>query len=178
MEPSEFASLYALAYPKLSVIAIAIVGNRTDADDLIQQSVVIALENIEQFRPSSDFTRWMSAILRNVASNHLRKTKIRKTSRIDPSDAHSAETDPGLESVVYSAAHKRIDGLENAFDDEVRSAVESLAEEPRICLLLRIVLDLDYREISELVGIPEGTAMSHVHRGKRRLRSLLNSYLD
>ena len=55
------------------------------------------------------------------------------------------------------------------------AALEELSEEARCCLLLRIVEDLAYSEIAQLLAIPEGTAMSHVHRAKATLRRRLAS---
>ena len=62
---------------------------------------------------------------------------------------------------------------QQAFDDEVLRALQTLPPEPRCCLLLRVLMNLSYAELSVLMNIPEGTAMSHVHRGKQRLREQL-----
>lgn len=59
------------------------------------------------------------------------------------------------------------------FDDQVLSALQQLSAEARACLLLRTVEQLSYRDISKLMHIPEGTAMSHVHRSRLKLRQLL-----
>jgi RNA polymerase sigma factor (sigma-70 family) len=59
------------------------------------------------------------------------------------------------------------------FDDEVVAALASLSPVARACLLLRAVQDLDYSELSRILGIPEGTAMSHVHRARAALRTAL-----
>ncbi len=62
---------------------------------------------------------------------------------------------------------------EEAFDDRLLGALKTLGETPRACLLLRTVEEMSYREISEILGIPEGTAMSHVHRTRQALRERL-----
>ncbi|MEM9453281.1 MAG: RNA polymerase sigma factor [Myxococcota bacterium] len=61
------------------------------------------------------------------------------------------------------------------FDDTVVAALDQLGDTARACLLLRTVMDLDYREIGEILGIPEGTAMSHVHRARTRMRRTLGA---
>ena len=63
---------------------------------------------------------------------------------------------------------------QGAFDDGVLRALSSLDETARACLLLRTLLDLPYRDISLALGIPEGTAMSHVHRARGILRRKLS----
>jgi len=63
--------------------------------------------------------------------------------------------------------------LQQSFDDRVKAALQKLAPNARSCLLLRTVEKLSYREISELMDIPEGTAMNLAHRSKKKLRKLL-----
>src|SRR6185503_13659537 len=65
-----------------------------------------------------------------------------------------------------------------AFDDHVVAGLRELGEVPRACLLLRTLRELSYAEIAELLEIPEGTAMSHVHRARLALRARLDPTLD
>lgn len=65
--------------------------------------------------------------------------------------------------------------MQQSFDDSVQAALQQIAPKPRSCLLLRTVEGMSYREISELMEIPEGTAMNMVHRTKKKLRSILSS---
>lgn len=62
---------------------------------------------------------------------------------------------------------------QDAFDDSLTRALGELGEMARACLLLRTIVELTYAEIAEVLGIPEGTAMSHVHRSRRTLREVL-----
>jgi RNA polymerase sigma factor (sigma-70 family) len=62
-----------------------------------------------------------------------------------------------------------------AFDDEIRHALVNLGDAARACLLLRVVQQLSYDEIAELLQIPSGTVMSHVHRAKQSIRAHLKS---
>ncbi len=61
------------------------------------------------------------------------------------------------------------------FDDDLAAALRSLDEMPRCCLLLRVVMDLPYKDIAQVLDIPEGTAMSHVHRARRQVRERLGA---
>ena len=61
------------------------------------------------------------------------------------------------------------------FDDEVPRALNAMSDIARCCLLLQVVQNLSYAEISELMQIPPGTAMSHVHRGKTMLSERLQN---
>ncbi|MBT8484154.1 MAG: RNA polymerase sigma factor, partial [Phycisphaerae bacterium] len=63
---------------------------------------------------------------------------------------------------------------QRSFDDDVLHALDGLEETARACLLLRTVVDLPYKEIARALDVPEGTAMSHVHRARRVLREKLD----
>ena len=175
MNADEFTARYQAAYPKLSVIAKAIALRPSDADDLLQASIVIALEKPTEVDSDIGFCRWMSAILRNVASNYRRKTYRHKesTGQID-----FGSVDPAYQSVEttvdFDEVTRSFDGLQDAFDDKLQSAISRLQEVSRICLLLRSVLELSYAEISQLLNLPEGTIASHVSRAKQALRNELS----
>jgi RNA polymerase sigma-70 factor (ECF subfamily) len=62
-----------------------------------------------------------------------------------------------------------------AFDDQVLDALRDLAETARACLLMKTVMELDYKHIARVLGIAEGTAMSHVHRARSRMRAALSA---
>ena len=68
----------------------------------------------------------------------------------------------------------RVDPQQHGFDDAVLAALNTLGETARACLLLRTILDLSYRELAETLEIPEGTAMSHVHRARAAMRKALD----
>ncbi|MEM7479051.1 MAG: RNA polymerase sigma factor [Planctomycetota bacterium] len=175
MNADQFTVRYEAAYPKLSVIAKAIALRPSDADDLLQASIVIALQKSVAIETDADFCRWMSAILRNVAANYRRKIFRHKelTSQFDFGSLKS-EFRFGANEIDFNRQTQSLEGLQDAFDDQLLMALGELAEVNRICLLLRCVLDLSYKEISELLGIPEGTVASNVSRAKEMLRSILS----
>ena len=82
-----------------------------------------------------------------------------------------AEADPRVEAVLTAGGELRAD--QGAFDDQVLACLGALEPTARACLLLRTVLDMRYREMARVLDVPEGTAMSHVHRAKRELRRLM-----
>ena len=111
--------------------------------------------------------------------NYRRKRGIRNTTPADPhvlSELHNGKT-ASPAAVPFSTSSGAIHESQTEFDDEVINALGQLGDEARCCLLLRTVLGMSYAEISELMGIRQGTAMSHVHRGKSRMRKMLSSYM-
>jgi RNA polymerase sigma-70 factor (ECF subfamily) len=172
-----FASLFEDARRTLWVVAAAVVTDRAEADDLVQEAAVVALERLDSFAPGSSFAAWMSQIVRNLARNSSRKSRRRRTSSVE---ASALDQNPSPQSGLSpSAASNPLSARgdiahEAAFDSHVLEALRSLDEPPRLCLLLKTVGELSYADIARVLEIPEGTAMSHVHRAKRTLRQKLS----
>ncbi len=175
MDPEQFAAEYREAYPRLIVLAAGMTGDRSHAEDIVQQAVLIAMENLHQFQPGTSFLSWLSGIVSRCSVNHRRKTRNRKTFPTDPTLLHELvrRSDQHDRELPISDESGEISESQTAFDDELLAAINSLGDEQRCCLLLRIVLELSYSEIAEMLQIPPGTAMSHVHRGKHLLRRRL-----
>jgi RNA polymerase sigma-70 factor (ECF subfamily) len=179
MEPEEFAERLVAVYRKLWHLAAGITGDRTQADDLVQEAAVVALGKLDQFRPGTNYLAWMAEIVRFQALNHSRKMRNRKTSAMDPSEidrtlsasAHAAIPPPAQ----FLAGTSPMEDDRGCFDDALLRALSAVGDVARACLLLRVVDGLSYAEISEVMQVPEGTAMSHVHRAKRQLRNELKS---
>jgi RNA polymerase sigma-70 factor (ECF subfamily) len=157
----EFAARLQADRRRLWTIAAAILGSPHDADDVVQEASVIAMEKLEQFRRGTSFAAWMGQIVRYVALNQRRKRGRDRSVRLDPEGLAPAGCRPGPDAEFNSA---------------VLDAVGDLDEMARTCLLLRIVCDMSYREIASSLDIPEGTAMSHVHRSRKALRERLANW--
>jgi RNA polymerase sigma-70 factor (ECF subfamily) len=159
--------------------AVGVVGDRTLAQDIVQQAAVVGLQRLDQFDPSTSFVAWMIQIVRNIALNEGRKRGRRRTGSLDPSALDSgpaARSADGSESAWMLTGRGQVaDGAE-PFDDELMQALGQLDETPRGCLLLRVVLDMPYRDISLAMNIPEGTAASHVHRARAAMRRSLRGH--
>ena len=168
MDRHEFACQYQAVYRHLWLVAVAMLGDRTAADDIVQEATVIAFRRISEFRSGSSFSAWVTEIVRRCALNYRRKAKRRKTFATDPLELDQHLERAEVKNPVTSAG---LDGLE--IDDAMFRALNQLTDEARCCMLLRIVDGLSYAEISSLLGIPEGTAMSHVHRSKKIARQRL-----
>jgi RNA polymerase sigma-70 factor (ECF subfamily) len=175
-DPQSFAAQYCEAYPRLTLVAAGVTGDRQAAEDIVQEAAVIAFEKAARFTPGSNFAAWLAEIVRRCALNHRRKKQLRRTYPADP--VVLGQIDDGALLAADSSPIARDSGeiLDNqaAFDDELMSALNQLSDDARACLLLRTVEKLSYAEIAALMQIPEGTAMSHVHRSKSVLRERLS----
>lgn len=168
----EFAAEFQRAHGRLWCIAAAVAG-RQRASDIVQESALIALSKIDEFEPGTGFDRWMAQIVRYVALNETRRTARRKTSPSDPTLIDASRDAPPRERPSPVSRSGELSPDQGDFDDRVIRALDDLEETARACLLIRTVLGLPYREIARVLDIPEGTAMSHVHRARNAMRASL-----
>ena len=187
LTPEGFAARLQGCTPALWTAAAGILGDRVGAEDVVQEAALIGLRKLESFEPGTSFTAWMGRIVRNVALNHARRITRRQTHPTEGEvlDAHPSPDrgqDPRvtarLAAVVDDAAALGSNGASSAadglFEGDLAEALSELRPVVRACLVLKTVLELEYREIGALLDVPEGTAMSHVHRARRQLRKRLS----
>lgn len=173
---AEFVREFEASYRVLWLIAVGITGNRSLADDMVQEAAVVALDKFDQFEPGSNFGAWMAQIVRNVSLNAARKEGRRRAASIGedavPDVAASLQRQSrGDPSPVNRRG--QLDADQTQFDDSVVRALNEVGEDARACLLLKVVEGLEYAEISRILDIPEGTAMSHVHRARKLMAERL-----
>ncbi len=171
LTPAEFSSRLVAVSRTLWLIAASVLGRREGAEDVVQESAVIGLQKIGEFQPETNFAAWMGGIVRNVARNAARKSHRRHTTSADPVTMDNSTPTPASARSTVSAFE--FDAA--PFDRDVVAALNELEEVPRACLLLRTVRQMSYREIAAVLAIPEGTAMSHVHRARHAMRKRLSN---
>lgn len=173
LDPQGFAAHFAEAFRTLWLVAVGVVRDRALAEDVVQEAAIVALGKLEQFEPGTNFRAWMSRITRNIALNAARKRVRRPEAALDPSAIEYAATDRSAGAPGHGGLGERLAPDAYAFDDAVLGALRLVGDTARACLLLRTIEGLAYGEISELLDIPEGTAMSHVHRARKAMREYL-----
>ena len=136
--------------------------DRTEAEDLVQETYTKALRGFSSFQPGTNFRAWMYRILRN--SFFSSRTGLKATVAFD-------EEEHTTESVERSSPERLL--IEQADRDMVQAALAELPLQFREILLLCEVEEMSYGEISEALAIPQGTVMSRLHRARRALRRLL-----
>ena len=152
-------------------VVYGMVRNREDARELSQEAFVKAYRNLERFRFSASFYTWLCRIAMNVSIDHLRKQKLRKSTDYD--DGVVTKDAGG----VISLAHHRGDPSRSMERKQLReriaAALDTLPDDQRQAVILREIDGMAYREISEIMGIPEGTVMSRLYYARKKLQSVL-----
>jgi RNA polymerase sigma-70 factor (ECF subfamily) len=141
--------------PNLRRYARALVGDRDGADDLVQDTLERAVRKFHLWRPG-DLRAWLFSIMHNVFVNQLKARKI-------PSDVEIDETIAAPQSSVTSLDVQ-----------DLQRALGTLAPEQREVVLLVALEDMSYADVSRALGIPMGTVMSRLSRGRERLRRVMS----
>jgi RNA polymerase sigma-70 factor, ECF subfamily len=173
LDIESFTALLKDCYQRCWLIAAAVTGDRVEADDVVQEASMVALRKLADFAEGTNFAGWMSQIVRLTALNHLKKSSHPTVVIADPMTIEVSARTAGAAPLDSVAADGRLSEDQTDFDDDVVSALHQIGDVARACLLLRVVQQLSYAEIANTLGIPEGTAMSHVHRAKQSLRDHL-----
>jgi RNA polymerase sigma-70 factor (ECF subfamily) len=176
IDAESFASQFTECYQRMWLIAAAITGDRTEADDIVQEASLIGLAKRGDFVAGTNFAAWISQIVRLTALNYRKKSERRKLCVTDPvhiDQSISARAHRSGEPVTPLAEGGKLSDSQMDFDDEVLSALDQISDVARICLLLRVLHQLSYDDIAQTLNIPAGTAMSHVHRAKQTIRERL-----
>jgi RNA polymerase sigma-70 factor, ECF subfamily len=146
--------------------AMVLSHNRTEAEDLVQETCLRALRAFHRLRAESNVKGWLFTILRNIWLNEVRRTPAGlvelDADRSGASDPADTAQDP---LAVYAS---------RAEQERVRAAIQQLPLAFREIILLREYEDLSYQEIAALLDCPLGTVMSRLARARSRLRSLLS----
>jgi len=143
--------------PRLRRYARALAGDQHGADDLVQDTLERAINKRHLWRPGSDLRAWLFAIMHNVFVNQLRSRQAH------PEDALDEDALPAVAPV---------DGARLEIRD-LQTALALLPPEQREVVLLVGLEQLTYAEVSHALGIPIGTVMSRLFRGRERLRLLV-----
>lgn len=148
-------------------------GNLEDAKDLTQEAFVKTLEAISSFRYQSAFYTWLFRVAVNVTISHRRSRQRRQTLSLD--DAGGGHQARGLMRVV-SDGNNPTDTTE--LNHQLVKAMQGLDDDHRAVLVLRDVEGFDYKQISEVLDIPQGTVKSRLFRSRMAMREAIQPWLD
>jgi len=173
--PSEKHHILSQALDELSDAlygyAMVLSRDRTEAEDLLQETCVRAIQAIENLRPDSNVKSWLFTILRNIWFNRLRRRRAApKMVELD-GDESPAQTAVAASKDPHALYVSKVER------EQVREAIQQLSDEFREVIVLREYGDLSYREIASVLGCPAGTVMSRLGRARSKLRSLLSDSL-
>jgi RNA polymerase sigma-70 factor, ECF subfamily len=158
LQPSVREAMLA-ATPSLRAFAISLSGNVDRADDLVQETLLRAIANIDLFQPGTNMSAWLFTILRNLFRSEYRKRR-REVEDTDGSYVGSLKSPP--------QQHSRVEF------EEFRGALAKLLPDQREALILVGASGFSYGEAAAISESAVGTIKSRVHRARKRLVELLS----
>lgn len=158
------------------------VRSREIAEDLVQDVFVKVVQNATEFKHEARFSTWAYTIARNVCIDHLRKAALRRHPSLDQTaNNNSGEDGPTLGERIadshFTASADRV-AIGSELGQRITRAVEDLPPEQREVFLLREVANVPFKEIAEIVGVPENTTKSRMRYALERLQQALAEYED
>jgi len=170
----------AQALPHLSPLrslALRLTRNEKDAEDLVQDTYLRAYRFFHRFEPGTNIRAWLFRILKNQFLNRVQQGRPESGS-VDLDDllAAGSATESAFRHVPARTPEQEV--MDSVTAAEVEDALASLPPEYHPVVMLALVDEMSYRDISRALRIPMGTVMSRLHRGRKLLQSRLFDYVS
>ena len=143
-------------------VAFQMMGDKQDAEDMLQESLIKIYKNRMNFMPNSSPFPWISAIVRNTCIDELRKRKMQIASN------YNIDTLKESESVIQKSETFEI-------ATNLKKNMEKISDESLYLMTLRNVEGLSYDEIAKIVNMPVGTVKSKVSRARKKIKFMLDN---
>lgn len=164
--------LYYATYPKLRAVAVSILKNEYDADDIVQDSYIKAFSSLHQLDNAKNFEPWLCRILSNKCKDYLKKNKpILFSTKNNEEDSEPFEWSIEDESKEYNPEEVLIS---TDTRNQIMDLLDSLPDEQRICFISYVVEGMKISEIAELFDIPESTVKSRINYAKSKMQIKIN----
>ncbi len=149
--------------------------NSEDAEDLLQETYLKAYKYYDKFQEGTNFKAWLFKILKNTFINSYRKRQQA------PPESDFSEIEDSFESLLSEEVTRKSrspeeEFLANVLDEDIQLALQALSDDFRMVVLLADLEGFSYKEIAEILGVPVGTVMSRLYRGRRLLESAMLKY--
>ena len=165
----------ALAFTnQLYAAALRYTKNPDDARDLVQDTYLKAFASFHQFEPGTNLKAWLYRVLTTTFINNYRKTQ--RQPMISNAELEDWQIADAASHTSDQGKSAEVEALEKMPDSDVKRALQEIPEEFRMAVYFSDVEGFSYKEIAEILGIPTGTVMSRLHRGRKQLRALLMDY--
>ena len=165
---NQWTAFEAEALPHLSAlfrVAMWLVRDRAEAEDLVQDTFMQALQSFHRFEKGTNCRAWLIRVMFHLNSNRRRaKARLQLVNDVDERIAQTIAFDPPTPQ-----------GLT---EEEVLRALRSLPRQFEEVVVLSDIEDMTYKEIAKTLGVPIGTVMSRLHRARKMMRAELASYAN
>ncbi len=173
-DSSAWAELVKTHHRRVYGLCYRFTGNPTDAEDLTQDVFLKVYSNLSSFDTGRGSLQvWITTMTRNLLIDNFRRTRNqRATSSLDEGWESSEELVP-VDRLVQKGPSPHESAAQKELAAMVQNALAKVSVELREAVILRDLQDMDYKEIAQVLGIPEGTVKSRISRGRAELARLL-----
>ncbi len=176
----EFEEIAMAHIDSLYSMALRLVFNREEAEDLVQETYLKAYRFFDTFQKGTNIKAWLFKILRNTFINKYRKEAnvpgeifFEDIETVQPNTTYESEAKSGELTDTLESKYNDLSGM---VDDDVKRAIDSLPVEYREAILFSDVEELSYQDIAEITNVPIGTVKSRLNRGRKLLQKSLWEY--
>ena len=176
----EFEDIAMEHIDSLYSMAIRLVFNKEEAEDLVQETYLKAYRFFDTFQKGTNIKAWLFKILRNTFINKYRKAVnlpgevfYEDVESVNSNLSYKQESDSGE---LTDTLESKYNELGNLMEDDVKRAIDSLPIEYKEAILLSDVEELSYSDIAEITNVPIGTVKSRLNRGRKLLQKSLWEY--
>jgi RNA polymerase sigma-70 factor (ECF subfamily) len=173
-DPARFEEEALVFADALYGAALRMTHDRTDAEDLLQETYLKAFRAYDRFEEGTFLRAWLFRILTNTYISTYR-SRQRAPQLTDVDDVEDLYLYKRLAATGMSRSAEDA-ALERLTAPEVLAALDELPEQFRLAVLLSDVEQFSYKEIADITGVPIGTVMSRIHRGRKALQKALAPY--
>ncbi|HRK30722.1 MAG TPA: sigma-70 family RNA polymerase sigma factor [Tepidisphaeraceae bacterium] len=177
--PRAYESLLKEYGPRLLATARRISRNEDDAQDILQDAMVLCLRNVGDFKGDSSLYTWLHRVVVTTALMRLRKSKRRNETAIEPllpayfDDGHRVGARGGRQwADSIDAVYQRLEVREL-----VRACIDKLPDTYRDVIILRDIEEMDTTSAAGVLGVNDGAVKTRLHRARQALRTLLEPYV-
>ena len=169
-DQNAFGEIVEMYKDKVFQISYRMLGNRHEAEDIVQEAFIRAYVNIQRYNLELKFSTWLYRITTNLCIDRIRKKK--------PDYYLDAEVKGTEGLTMYSQVPSKttlpeddVESLE--LQDTIQKEIMKLPEKYRSVIVLKYIEELSLKEISEILEMPLGTVKTRIHRGREALRKRL-----
>jgi RNA polymerase sigma-70 factor, ECF subfamily len=175
-DAAAWGELVQTQHRRIYALCFRFTGNAADAQDLTQDVFIKVHRNLASFDTTKgSFQTWLTTLARNLLVDHFRRSRQdRATDSIDANWEQAGDEMPALSTRLEDAGpspHSTAVSRQTAAI--VQQALTKLSPELREAVILRDLQDMDYKEIAQVLNVPEGTVKSRISRGRAELARLL-----
>ena len=177
-DEAAFEQIMRLYADRLYNYILRMVGNATDAEDLVQETFLRAYQGLPQFDGRASLGTWLYRIATNLCIDHQRR-RARRVQTVSYSEGEDEEGEPAAWDFPDQQTPNPLEAaLNRELEAVVEDAIDKLSPKLKTVLLLYDVEELSYEEIARVLGIPIGTVKSRLNHARTQIQKAVAAYLD